>query len=394
MKAAAAFTAVHSGLCEYFELDPKEIIVHGDGRVMYKGKHAVQVPPGYTSEVDTSDPLYPLAGVVGREWRTYYGVDRHTQDTRDMLQAEMDEAMKTAIQSQQTDRWLMTYCTNEMVSKALTLMVAAKFKWYTTNHHVGQGHATNFNTKIAGTICQFMQTNESSISETARSTVWEIGHWVSTHLCMNLMAMRTRIRVSAHPSGSAVGSAILADDMKIRCDAAPAGMAKAALLHSVIKLHRKNMLWLVAPQFDQVLNCAYEYQRFHNDMKTAKQTRSVDPRMRNHEGRIYLTGKPDKHRIMDLLVLLGVIGSFLFHKCPSSTMTASPLISVRNRNNRMEARYQNHHGFSAEFDELCRVTKDKVLEVTKEVKDLIGASNTALAINNVQCGPWRVNTKV
>lgn len=84
---------------------------------------------------------------------------------------------------------------------------------------------------------------------------------------------------------------------------------------------------------------------------------------------------------MDLMVPLGVIGSFLFHKCPSSTMTASPLISIRNRNNRMEAKYQNHHGFSAEFDELCRVTKDKVFEVTKEVKDLIGASDTALAIS-------------
>ena len=47
-------------------------------------------------------------------------------------------------------------------------------------------------------------------------------------------------------------------------------------------------------------------------------------------------------------------------------MTSSPLISVRNRNTRMEARSQNHHGFSAEIDELCRVTKDKVLQVTKE----------------------------
>ena len=275
----------------------------------------------------------------------------------------------------------MTYCTNDMVSKALTLMVAAKFNWYTTNHHVSQGHATNFITKIAGTMCQFMQTNKISISETARSTVWEIGHWVSTHLCMNLMAMRTGIRVSAHPSGSSVGATILAVDMKIRCDAAPAGMAKAALLHSVIKLHHKNMLWLVAPTFDTVLDCAHEYQRLLNDVKTAKETRSVDPRMKNHEGRIYLTGKSDKHRIMDLLMPLGVIGSFLFHKCPSSTMPASPLISVRNKNNRMEARYQNHHSFSAEFDELCRVTKDKVLEVTKEVKDLIGASDTALAIS-------------
>ena len=195
MKVAAAFTAIHSGLCGYFEPDPKEVVKQCDGQVTYKGKQAVLVPPGYTSE-----PLHPVAGVAGREYITYYGVDKHAQDTRDMLQNEMDEAMKIAIQSQQTDGWLMTYCTSDMVSKALTLMVAGKFNWYTTNHHVGQGHATNFITKIKGTMCSFMQTNESSISETARSTVWEIGLWVSTHLCMNLVAMRTRIRVSAHPS--------------------------------------------------------------------------------------------------------------------------------------------------------------------------------------------------
>ena len=198
---------------------------------------------------------------------------------------------------------------------------------------------------------------------------------------MNLMAMRTGKRVSAHPSGSPIGTAHLADDMKIRCDSAPAGMARAALMYSAMKLHHKNMLWLVAPEIDQVLDCASAYQQFMNDVTLAKATKSADPRMRNHEGRMYLTGRGDKHRIMDLTIPLGVIGSFLFHKCPNSTMTASPLISVRNRNNRMEAKYQNLHGYSAEFDELCRVTKDKVLEVTKEVKDLIGVSDTALAIS-------------
>ena len=260
-------------------------------------------------------------------------------------------------------------------------MVAAKFNWFQTNHHVRQNHATSFIVKIAANSCPFMQNSENSISESAKSAVWEIGHWVSTHLCMNLMAMRMGKRVSAHPSGSPIGTANLADDMKIRCDSAPAGMARAALLYSVMKLHHKNMLWLVAPQIDQVLDCAAAYQQFMDDVKLAKIAKTVDPRMRNHEGRVYLTGKADKHRIMDMTVPLGVIGSFLFHKCPNSTMTASPLISVRNRNNRMEAKYQNHHGFSAEFDELCRVTKDKVLEVTKEVKELIGVSDTALVIS-------------
>lgn len=199
------------------------------------------------------------------------------------------------------------------------------------------------------------------------------------------MSMRTGKRVSAHPCGSPIGTANLADDMQIRCDAAPAGMARAALLHSVMKLHHKNMLWFVAPAIDQVLDCAAEHQRFMDDVKISRQAKTVDPRMKKHEGRVYLTGKAEKHRIADMMVPLGVIGSFLFHKCPNSTMTASPLISVRNRNNRMEAKYQNHYGFSAEFDELCRVTKDKVLEVTKEVKDLIGVSDTALAISKADC---------
>jgi len=100
MKVAAAFTAIHSGLCGYFEPDPKEVITHSDGRIIYKGKHTVPVPPGYTSETDTSDPLYPGAGGGAREWKTYYGVDKHARDTRDMLQTEMDEAMKAAIHSQ------------------------------------------------------------------------------------------------------------------------------------------------------------------------------------------------------------------------------------------------------------------------------------------------------
>ena len=373
IKVTAVFTAVHSGLVGYFEPDPDDLVRQQDLSVTYKGRHAVPVPPGYTSEEDTTDPLFPLTRIIAGRAVAFYGVDQHAQGSHDMLQVEMDEAMSIAIDSQKTTGWLMTYCTSEMVGKALTLMVAGKFNWYQTNHHVGQNHATNFIIKIAGNTCPFMATNENSISETAKSAVWEMSHWVSTHLCMNLMAMRTGKRVSAHPCGSSIGTAILADDMRIRCDAAPAGMARAALLH-------KNMLWLVAPSIDQVLDCASEYQRFMNDVKVARQTRTVDPRMSNHEGRVYLTGKAEKHRIMDMVVPLGVIGSFLFHKCPSSTMTASPLISVRNRN-RMEARYMNHHGFSAEFDELCRVTKDKVLEVTKEVKDLIGASDTALAIS-------------
>ena len=133
-----------------------------------------------------------------------------------MLPAEMVEAMESATLSAQGTRWLATYFTSEMIGKALTLMVATKFNWFQTNHHVGQGSAIHFIHKIASTICPFMQSTENSISEVAKNTVWEIGHWVSSHLCLNLMGMRTGIRVIASPCGPPVGKAILVDDLKVR----------------------------------------------------------------------------------------------------------------------------------------------------------------------------------
>ena len=380
-KVSAAFTAIHAGLVGYFEPNPRDLVSIDGGRVTLKGVIATRVPEGYLSETDTSDPQYPLVVRRDEGWESYYGFDDHAQDSRDMDQSEMDEAMRIAIESQTGDGWLKTYCTSENAGRALTLIIASKFNWFTTNHHVGQGHATTFINKMAMNSCKMMQGTETSITETAKDTIWEVGHWVSTHLCMNLMGMRTGVRVAAHPSGSPIDTARLAEDMKLRCDAAPAGMAKAALLYSAIKLYHRNMLWLVAPGFEDAMNCAVEYQKFLDDVQEAKRNKAVDPRMQNHEGRMFLTHRGDKTRIMQIAVPLGLIGSFLFHKASSSTMTASPLISVKNRNNRPEPRYQTHHGYSAEFDELCKVTKDKVLEVTKEVKELIGASDTALTIS-------------
>ena len=101
IKVTAAFTAVHSGLVGYFKPDPNEIIIQNDSSVTYKGRQAVPIPPGYTSEEDTTDPLYPLTRVIAGSPTTYYGVDQHAQDMRDMLQVEMDEAMAIAIDSQQ-----------------------------------------------------------------------------------------------------------------------------------------------------------------------------------------------------------------------------------------------------------------------------------------------------
>ena len=172
MKVAAAFMAVYSGLCGYIVANPNNVVYAVGGQVLYKGRVAVLPPPGHVSELDTAHPLYPL---------------------RTRLAAEMVQAMDLATASAKGIKWLSTYCTTDMISNALTLMVATKFNWYQTNHHVGQGNATHFKHKIASTMCLWMQSTENNITEVAKSMIWEIGHWVSTHLWLNLMGMRTGI---------------------------------------------------------------------------------------------------------------------------------------------------------------------------------------------------------
>ena len=139
----AAFTSVYSGLCGYFEANLSEVVYAAGSQILYKGRAAVLPFEGHESELDTSDPFRDAGGHI----RTVYtGLDLPAQDSRFMLLDEMTEAMVLAATSASGSKWLATYCTSEMISKVLTLMVRT-FDWYQTNHHVGQGHATHFITK-------------------------------------------------------------------------------------------------------------------------------------------------------------------------------------------------------------------------------------------------------
>ena len=116
MKVAAAFMAVYSGLCGYIEANPNDVVYAVGGQVLYKGRVAVLPPPGHVSELDTADPLYPLRDQAGRRRDLYIGVDTPAQDTRDMLAAEMVQAMDLATASAKGIKWLSTYCTTDMIS--------------------------------------------------------------------------------------------------------------------------------------------------------------------------------------------------------------------------------------------------------------------------------------
>ena len=72
---------------------------------------------------------------------------------------------------------------------------------------------------------------------------------------------------------------------------------------------------------------------------------------------------------------LGTVGSFLFWKQPSSTLTASPLISTVKGNRSKEPAYLLY----PDFDSLCKSTRDAKVKITAEVSHFVGKSSTGVA---------------
>ena len=376
IEVSAAYTVVWAGLTGYFQANPMFVKAEGVGKVKYTYKDTVAYVPkkDHISEFDTADPLFPISAnsyVVAAH-------DEPAQSSKDMTGAEADACMKAAVDALGggKDNWLSSYCTPEQATQVLAVILATKFNWYTTNHHVGQTHATKYICKVVTTTYRGAGTGPDSIHESVKDTVWKVGHWASTHLCLRIMDMRTGLRVAVHPAGSGLGKVVLSPDYRVRCDGAPAGLAKVALVYNTIMLHRGNHMWLLAPDLRSIITCHDEYVKHLEEVKTCRGAKKVDPRCKDYEGGSYLTGGRAKTIIATTAAPLGVVGSFLFWKQPNSTLTASPLISTSSALKVKTPRYTNYPDYNAVFDDACKTARDTKMKMTSAVGDFIGKSTT------------------
>ena len=381
IEVTAAYTVVWAGLTGYFQANPMYVTKEDAGKGIFKYTYRetiCPVPTGdHVSERDTCDPLFDISD----EKRVVAAHDEPAQSSKDMTREEQDTCMALAIAAigKGKDNWLSSYCTPEQATNVLTIILATKFNWYTTNHHVGQSHATKYIVKAVTTTYRGASTGPDTIHESIKDSVWKVGHWASTHLCLRVMDMRTGVRVVVHPAGSGLGKVVLSADYRVRCDGAPAGMAKVALVHTTIMLHRSNHMWLLAPSLRSIINCHDVYRDHLAEVKRCREQKLVDPRCKNHEGGNYLTGGKPKTAIAFTLAPLGVIGSFLFWKFPNSTLTASPLISTPQPNKVRLPRYMNYPDFDAVFDDACKSARDTKMKMTAAVGEFIGRSTAGVS---------------
>ena len=144
------------------------------------------------------------------------------QSTRDMTPDEIVACMNVATEAMQTkgDHWLKSYCQTKPATDIVTAIVATKLNWFTTNHHVGQGFASKYICKVMANTYSWSRNVDGGITEGAKNTLWKIGHWASTLLCLCILGMRTGVRVCVHLVAAPLDTVVLSPDYKVRCDSA------------------------------------------------------------------------------------------------------------------------------------------------------------------------------
>jgi len=116
--------------------------------------------------------------------------------------------------------------TKEELAQAMHLVYAVKINWWQMNHHVGQGSFAGYVAKVIPILFGDGAVKSNAVF----NSVWVMSHWVSTTQILNSLEI-----TGIDPAIGAYKILPPADDIKIRANGFPAGTAKVAVCHAVVK---------------------------------------------------------------------------------------------------------------------------------------------------------------
>ena len=262
--------------------------------------------------------------------------------------------------------YLASYADKDLLCRVLTLALATKINFFATNHHKGQGEVTKFVRKVTTTLFPTMA--QDTPKEEVRNATHTIGHWMSTHIGMNVLGMATGRVVAVTPLSQSISidRIGLASDFKARSDSFPAGTAPNALVYNALKDYSGNRAWLMSPYIDDMIACSDEVKVFKASIEHAKANHLVDPRLQYHMGAAFLTGAPRKTFVHPAPI--GAVGSFLFNLRGGSTLAQSPLITrTSGTGHSREKEYMGKLGYDEEWEVLCAGLRGQKGTITEAV---------------------------
>jgi hypothetical protein len=175
------------------------------------------------------------------------------------------------------------YITNDIVVKILSVCLATKINFFSTNHHTGQGKMTDFMTKMLTTLYPDQMREAEATAVTA--AIHQAGHWMSTHVASNTLGMFTGSIITLTPVSCLIGQA---SDFITRPDALPSSTTPYAIVYFCMRKFGTHKAWIVAPHTADIINACENIKTIINGIKPMHHAKRIDPRLEYHVGVIYV----------------------------------------------------------------------------------------------------------
>ena len=248
----------------------------------------------------------------------------------------------------------------------MSLIIATKINYFNTNHCTGQGAVSHFIQKVLTTL--FDDIASEVPEEDLKSTAHRIGHWASTHVCFGILRIKTGRNISVLPCAVrfVANAGTLATDFLVRSEAFPAGMAAHGIVYACLAKYGMSKVLFYVPRVEEVTACTKEVEDLKEAVNTAREDGNVDPRALGHVGSMYLTGRP--RVAMKTVAPIGVIGLFLYHLHPASSMTKSLLITRKSASGSgYDKAYNRAEGYNEAWDEFCEGFRNRRAALSPEL---------------------------
>lgn len=200
------------------------------------------------------------------------------------------------------------YVNRKEIHRALTLIVATKANWWTSNHHTGQA-----NQELTGYVKKVMAVFElESGNPDIMTAAHTIGHWASTISVLTAAGV-AGLKVPNAPMHDPLSTMVLSEDAKLRFTAQPAGTHRLVVCHEAAKRLSRSKLAKGCRDVSGFIPLAAA----RNNVMAAPAS--------YHIGAHYLTGSPRAaYDDSTWTTVQGRLGTFIRSMYLQSTLAKSP----------------------------------------------------------------------
>jgi hypothetical protein len=234
------------------------------------------------------------------------------------------------------------------VPVVITLALATKLNYCTTNHHVGQGGWASYVLKVVRALVHELA------NDAFKRELHTFCHWFGTHGSLRLFNILTPVLLN--PLYANPKTPIMSDDFVTRNDTFPAGTARVTIVDAAVRKTKSSPLWAACPglpligeSVDWVADIKAQVVQFRNAAAAAgamaadvprtnnnpltpaeiftRDPTNYDPRVPFHIGADFLAGRACVRATPTLNDATELIGPIFFYMKKKSTITASPHIT-------------------------------------------------------------------